>query len=51
MPVFYVICRLNTELVGTALSLKTNEIPAKEDEIALAETGKLALKLNELHKH
>lgn len=42
---------INAELVGTVVSLKTNEIPAKEDEMALAEAGKLALTLNELHKH
>lgn len=41
---------INAELVGTVLSLKTNKIPAKEDEMAMAVAGKLALKLNELHK-
>lgn len=41
---------INAELVGTVVSLRTNEIPAKEDEMALAEADKLALKLNELHK-
>jgi len=39
---------INAELIGTILSLQTNEIPAKEDFKALSEARELALRLNEL---
>ena len=39
---------INAELIGTILSLQTNEIPAKEDFKALSEARELALILNDI---
>jgi multimeric flavodoxin WrbA len=38
---------MNTHSIGSALSMQTNDIPAKEDSEALIATRELALKLNE----
>lgn len=42
--------QINAESIGTVMSLKTDEIPAKEDNKALIEAHDLALRLNELYK-
>jgi multimeric flavodoxin WrbA len=40
----------NAELIGTIMSLHTNDIPAKEDVEALSKAKDFAIKLNELYK-
>jgi hypothetical protein len=40
---------MNVKSIGTFLSLKTNDIPAKDDFEALSKARELALRLNELN--
>lgn len=42
--------QINAELVGSILSLQTNDIPAKQDVNALKKAKELAIRLNELNK-
>jgi multimeric flavodoxin WrbA len=42
--------QINAELIGTIMSLHTNEIPAKQDAEALSKAKEFAIKLNGLHK-
>ncbi|MFL0246091.1 flavodoxin family protein [Candidatus Clostridium stratigraminis] len=42
--------QINAELIGTILSLKTNNIPANQDVKALNKAKELAIRLNELYK-
>lgn len=39
----------NTKLIGSTYTLRTNDISAEEDALALSKAHKLALKLNDLH--
>lgn len=41
--------QINAELIGTVLSLQTNDIPAKQDKAALSKARDFALQLNKLH--
>jgi multimeric flavodoxin WrbA len=42
--------QINGELIGTIMSLQTNDIPAKQDTEALSKAKEFAIKLNGLHK-
>ena len=42
--------QINAELIGTVMSLQTDDVPAKEDAKALSEARRLALRLNELNR-
>lgn len=46
-----ILKEINTELIGTILSLHTDEIPASKDFDSLSKVKGLALQLNELHKN
>jgi multimeric flavodoxin WrbA len=45
----FIFGQINTKSIGTVLSLKTNDIPAKDDIEALSKARDLALRLNELN--
>lgn len=45
-----ILGHINVDLIGKVLSLKTNDIPAREDNEALSKARKLALRLNEFTK-
>jgi hypothetical protein len=41
---------INTKVIGNILSLKTNDLPAKDDFEALSKAKEIALQLNNLNK-
>lgn len=43
-----ILRQINAELIGTVLSLRTDDLPAKEDDDALNKVRELALRLNKL---